>query len=136
MLLIIGAVVIAGVLTVSGLIFKRTDSDFAGLTILVFGIIAVLYLLATLYCIDRHFGNESKIKDEYDALQYRISSDTLDEKDIKNIKAINDLIQQSRDYMDNSWISIFCIKGIEDYEFLDYPKALKIYAENLLKEAK
>lgn len=134
--LIIGILIIVGILIVSGVIYKRYRNALAGLTVSVFAIVGVLYILASVYVIDHHFYHGSKIKEEYDALQYRISSGTLNEEDIKNIKYINDLIQQSRDYMDNSWLDIFRIKGIEDYEFLDYPKALKIYAENLLKEAK
>ena len=135
-ILIIGALVIAGVLIISGIIYKRYRNALAGLTVSVFAIVGVLYILASLYVIDYHFSHRSKIKKEYDALQYRISSGTLDEEDLKNIKSINDSIEESRDYMDDSWVGIFCVKGIENYELLDYPKALKIYAENLLKEAK
>ena len=134
-ILIIGALVIVGVLIVSGVIYKRTRNALAGLTVSVFAIVGVLYIFASVYVIDHHFYHGSKIKQEYDALQYRISSGTLDEEDLKNIKSINDSIEESRDYIDDSWFGIFCVKGIEDYELLDYPKALKIYAENLLKEA-
>ena len=133
--LIIGALAIVGVLIISGVIYKRTKNALAGLTVSVFAIVGVLYIFASVYVIDHHFYHGSKIKQEYDALQYRISSGTLDEEDLKNIKSINDSIEESRDYIDDSWFGIFCVKGIEDYEFLDYPKALKIYAENLLKEA-